>query len=103
MAVFQRHHALRGFANVRNDILTFNRIAPDELGHGRFTSLLVIHKMPHPHPFEKGNAPTIGVMVGDTASLRKATETESRISGRVAIHAQKLAHAQGSPVKTTCS
>ena len=34
------------------------------------------------------------MMVGDTAPLRKATEAESRIRGRVAIHAQELAHVE---------
>jgi hypothetical protein len=32
------------------------------------------------------------MVIGDTASLRKATEAECRVRGRVAVHAQELAH-----------
>jgi hypothetical protein len=53
---------------------------------------LVINKVADANAFKKGDAPTIRMVIGDTAPLRKATETESCIRGRVAVHAQELAH-----------
>jgi hypothetical protein len=72
--------------------LAFDGVAPNEFGHRRTTGLLVVYKMPHSRTFEKGNAPTIRMVIGDTAPLRKATEAERRVRGRVAVHAQELAH-----------
>ncbi len=59
VTVFKRDHALRRFANVRNDILAFDWISPDQFGNRRLTGLLMVDKMPNPHTFKKSNAPTI--------------------------------------------
>jgi hypothetical protein len=59
MAVFKCHLTLRGLANVRNDIFTFDRIAPDQFGHRRLAGLLVIYKMPHTYALKKSDAPAI--------------------------------------------
>ena len=42
--------------------------------------------------FKKSNAPAVGMMVGVAAALREAAKAEGHVSGRVAVHAEELAH-----------
>jgi len=49
--------------------------------------------MPHRFAFKKSDAPAVAVVVGDAAPLRKPTEAECHIGGRIAVHPQQLAHA----------
>ena len=104
VAVFKRDPALRGLADVRDDVAAFDWVAADELGLWRLAGGLVVNEMAQAFvtcrpglahfvlAFEKGNAPAIGVQVGVSAALRKSGEAESHIGRGVAVHAKQLAH-----------
>ncbi|MCL2657646.1 MAG: hypothetical protein FWD62_09540 [Betaproteobacteria bacterium] len=51
-------------------------------------------KKTHTALFEKGNAPTILVMVGQPTTCLKTRKRKTNIGGRIAIHAEQLAHFQ---------
>ena len=44
VAVLQGHASLRGFADVRHHIAAFDRIAPDQIRHGRFAGGMVVYE-----------------------------------------------------------
>jgi hypothetical protein len=92
VAILQCHLALRGLADMRDDVLALDRVAANQLGHGRLAGALVIHEVAHAAPLEKGDAPAVAVVIGAPAALGKAGETEGHIGGRVAVHAEQLAH-----------
>jgi hypothetical protein len=92
VAILQRHLALRGLADVRDDVLALDRVAANQLGHGRLAGALVIHEVAHAAPLEEGDAPAVAVVVGAPAALGKAGEAEGHVGGRVAVHAEQLAH-----------
>ena len=92
VAVFQAHFALRGFADMGNHVLAFDRVAADQLGNRRAAGALVVHKVAHALPFKKGNAPAVPVMIGVAAALGKAAEAEGHIGGGVGVHTEQLAH-----------
>ncbi|MPN06497.1 hypothetical protein SDC9_153753 [bioreactor metagenome] len=45
VAVLQAHHALRGLANVRDDVLAADGIFADQLGHRRVDGAFVIDEV----------------------------------------------------------
>ena len=45
VAVFQCHHALGGFADVGNDVATFDRVLANQLSHGRVAGGQVVDEM----------------------------------------------------------
>jgi hypothetical protein len=96
VAVGQAHLALRGFADVRNDLSAFDGVAANQVCNGRIDGRLVVYKMAQAFVLKKRNAPAIGMVVGAPAALGKATETEHHIRGHIAIHSQQLAHSRAS-------
>jgi hypothetical protein len=87
---------LRGFANVRNDVAAFDRIAADQLGHRRGAGGQVVDEMTQTAvvlaAFKKCDAPAIGMVIGDARALCKASEAERGIGGVVAIEREELTH-----------
>ena len=63
MAIFKRHRALCSLADVRNDVLTFDGIAPNQFCHRRTAGLLVIDKVAHANAFT-------AIATGDIPALR---------------------------------
>src|SRR5450830_130162 len=109
MAVFQRNAALRGLADVRNDVAAFDGIAANQLGHRRLAGWQVVDKMTQSFvaaratvAFKKSNASAIGMLVGMTAPLRKAAKAEGHVRGRVAVHTEQLAHGQSTSCFSVC-
>jgi hypothetical protein len=72
--------------------LAFDRVTPDQLGNRRAAGTLVVNKMSQALTFKEGNAPTVTVVVGQAAALRKPTEAEGDVGWGVGIHAEELAH-----------
>ena len=92
VTVFKINFTLRGFADMGNHVATFDGVVANQLRHRRCAGTLVIDKMAHRFALKKCNAPTVTVVVGDAAPLRKPAEAEGHIGGRIAVHAQQLAH-----------
>ena len=79
VAVFQRHPALRGLADMRDDIARLDRIAFDQLGHRRGDGRLVVDEMAHAGAFEKGDAPAVVVGIGMAAAHGEAGKTKDNV------------------------
>ena len=86
VAVFQRHHALRGLADVGDDVAAFDRVVTDQRGYWRIAGGLVVDKMAQAAAFEKGDAPAVAVVVGAATALGKAAKAEHHVGGGVAVH-----------------
>ena len=71
VAVLQRHGALRGLADMGDDVAALDRVAADQLGHRRVAGRLVVHEVAQPGALEEGDAPAVGVVVGAAAALRE--------------------------------
>jgi hypothetical protein len=97
MAVFQRHLALRGLADVGDDVQRFDRIALDQFGDRRGDGGLVIDEVAHAGAFEKGDAPAIVVGIGAAAAVGEAGKTEHNVSRDIAVHGKKLTHGPSLP------
>jgi hypothetical protein len=52
----------------------------------------MVHVVPQPSAFEKGDAPAVAVMVSFTAPFGKTCEAERNVSRGVAVHTEQLAH-----------
>ncbi len=88
MAILQRHLALRGFADMGDDVFRFDRAAPDQLRYRRCNCRLVVDEMTHPATFEKGDTPTVAVMAGLAAARGKAGKTEHNVGRHIAVHSK---------------
>jgi hypothetical protein len=99
VAILKTHFTLRGFAYVSDGVLTLNRVTSDQIGHRRIGGGFVINKMAQAISFEKANAPTVGVVIGDAAALREAGKRKRHVCWCVAIHPQQLAHDHLSLIK----
>ena len=78
--------ALRGFANVGNDVLRLDRTALDELSDRRGNGRLIIDKGTYAGTFEEGDAPAVSVMISQSPASCKTGETENDVGGGIAIH-----------------
>ena len=56
----------------------------------------MIHEMAKPLVLKKRDAPAVGMVVGLATALRKTREAEGHIRGHIAVHAEQLAHGEGS-------
>ncbi len=93
MAVLQVHGPLGRLAYVRNDITALDGVTANQFCDRRFGRWQVVHEMPQATILEEGNAPPIHMIGRAAAALRETAEAERRVCRRIAIHAEKLAHA----------
>ena len=89
MGVLQRDAALRGLADVRDDVAALDRVAPHHLGHRRIARALRIAEDTRAAPLEEGDAEAVLVLLGAGG---EAGEAEHHVGGRVGVQAEELAH-----------
>jgi hypothetical protein len=94
MAVLERHLALRGLADVGDDVGGLDRIALDQFGDRRIDGGLVVDEMAYAGTFEECDAPAVVVGVGASAAVGEAGEGKDDVRGDVAVHSEELAHAR---------
>jgi hypothetical protein len=87
--VLQRHAALRSLADVGDDVVALDRVAPHELGHWRLARAVVIDERAQALVFEERNAEAVLVFLG---APRQTLEAEANVRGDVGVHAQQLTH-----------
>ena len=87
--VLQRHAALRRLADVGDDVVAADRIAPHHVGHRRVASALRVDEQAHAVALEEGDAEAVLVFLGPRA---EAGEAEHDVGRRVRVHAEQLAH-----------
>jgi hypothetical protein len=87
--VLQRHPALRGLADVGDDVVAADRVALDHLGHRRLPCALVVDEQAQAAALEEGDAEAVLVFLG---ARGQAGEAEHHVGRRVGVHAQQLAH-----------
>ena len=92
VTVFQRDHALRCFADVRDHVERLDRIRTHQIRHGRADGRLTVNQQATRAILEKRNAPTIRMMIGQAAAFGKAFKRKHDVRGGVAIHSEQLAH-----------
>jgi hypothetical protein len=88
MAVFQRYLALRGLADVGDDIQGLDRILLDQFSDGGCDGGLVIDEMANPGALEEGDAPAVVVGIGAAAAMGESGKAEDNVSGDIAIHGE---------------
>ena len=88
MAVFQRHMALRGLADMGNHILRLDRALLDQARDRRRVRRLVVDKVAHAGAFEKGDAPAVIVIVSAAAARGETREAEDDVGRDVAVHSK---------------
>ena len=80
MAVLERDMALRGLADVGDDVGRLDRIVLDQFGDRRGDGGLVVDEMAHAGALEKGDAPAIVVGIGAAAAVGETGEAENTMS-----------------------
>ena len=86
VAVFQAHHALRGLADVGDDVFAADRVFANQLGDGRVDGAFVVDKVAQALVLEERDAPAVGVIAGVARALCEARKTEAYVSRGVAVH-----------------
>ncbi|MNT60158.1 hypothetical protein D3C72_1977170 [compost metagenome] len=87
VAVLQQHGALRGLADMRDDVLGLDRVALDQVRHRRGAGGLVVDEQAAGLVLEEGDAEAVGVVVGHAAAGGEAGEGERHVGRRGAVHA----------------
>lgn len=72
VAIGQFHPAHRGFSNVGNDVFGPNRVAANQLCHGRVGGGFVVDETPRRGFLEECYAPSIGVLIRKSAAFGEA-------------------------------
>ena len=99
MAVFQRHVADGGLADVGDDVGRLDRITLDQFGDRRGDGGLVIDEVAHATALEEGDSPAVVVGVGTAAAVGEAGKREDNVGGDIAVHSEELAHARSLPCR----
>jgi hypothetical protein len=102
MAVFKRHLALRGLADMGDHVDRLDRIALDQFGDRRGDGRFVVDEMAHARALEEGDAPAVMVGIGTPAALGKSGETENNVGWDIAVHSKKLTHGCSLPCEAAC-
>jgi hypothetical protein len=87
--VLERDAALRGLADVRDDVVAADRVALDQLGDGRRARAVLVDEQPQASILEEGDAEAVLVLVRPRG---QPGEAEHRVGRRVGIHAEQLTH-----------
>src|SRR5690606_22658402 len=86
MAVFQRHMADGGLADMGNDVGGLDRIALDQFGDRRGDGGLVVDEVAYAAAFEESDSPTVVVGVGAAAAVGEAGKREDNVGRDIAVH-----------------
>jgi hypothetical protein len=88
MAVLQRDLALRGLADVGDDVQGLDRILLYQFGDRGCDGGLVVDEMADPAAFEESDAPAVVVGIGAAAAVGESGKAEDNVSGDIAIHGE---------------
>lgn len=92
VAVLQAYRALRGLADVGDDVAALDRVLAYQLGDGRVDGALVADEVAQALVLEEGDAPAVRMVAGIARPLGEPREAEAHVGGRVAVHSKQLAH-----------
>ena len=92
VAVLQAYRALRGLADVGDDVAALDRLLAYQLGDGRVDGALVADEVAQALVFEEGDAPAVRMVAGIARPLGEPRKAEAHVGGRVAVHSKQLAH-----------
>jgi len=92
MAVLERHLALRGLADVGDDVGGLDRVTLDQFGNRGSDRGLVVDEVTYAGALEEGDAPAVVVGVGAAAAVGEAGEGKHNVGRDIAVHCKKLAH-----------
>ncbi|EET43948.1 hypothetical protein NEISICOT_02347 [Neisseria sicca ATCC 29256] len=83
---------MRGFADVGDDVFGFDLVGANEVGYGRGGAGFVVVEQAYAFAFEKADAETVCMVVGNAAAAAEAFKGKDDICGGVTVHAEQLAH-----------
>jgi len=77
---------------VGDDVRALERVLAQKIGHGRVRGAFAIDKQAQPLALEKGDAPTVAVVVGGATAALQAAEAELGVGRGGAVESEQLAH-----------
>ena len=75
-----------------DNVFRFDLVGAHQVGNWRVGTGLVVVKQAHAFAFEKADTEAVGVVVSNAAATAEAFKRKHDVCGRVAIHAEQLAH-----------
>ena len=75
-----------------DDVFGFDLVGANEVGDGRGGAGFVVVEQAYAFAFEKADAETVCMVVGNAAAAAEAFKGKDDVCGGVAVHAEQLAH-----------